>query len=175
MPIYEESGLQITLPDGECFRFQECQSYKSLSGNNLSEMDFGWWDSSKDTLWLLELKDYSHLTPPQRLPDYLLEKLTNKVTDSLMILSSVWSGSLQGKQILADLPASLQVFPIYPKKLKIVFVFKITDTNIKIQLSPLKTRLKERLRGRLLLFDIKNVTLVDHETAMKMGLAIASM
>ena len=92
-----------------------------------------------------------------------------------MILSSVWSGSLQGKQILADLPASLQVFPIYPKKLKIVFVFKITNTNIKIQLSPLKTRLKERLRGRLLLFDIKNVTLVDHETAMKMGLAIASM
>ncbi len=109
MPIYEESGLQITLPDGECFRFQECPSYKSLSGNNLSEMDFGWWDSSKDTLWLLELKDYSHLTPPQRLPDYLLEKLTNKVTDSLMILSSVWSGSLQGKQILADLPASLQI------------------------------------------------------------------
>lgn len=56
-----------------------------------------------------------------------------------------------------------------------MFFFQIGMLPIKIQLSPLKTRLKERLRGRLLLFDIKNVTLVDHETAMKMGLAIASM
>jgi hypothetical protein len=85
MPIFQESGLRITLPDGECFRFQDCPSYKTLNGKNFSEIDFCWWDSTKNTLWLLELKDYSHVTPSEKLPNHLLEKLTNKVTDSLLI------------------------------------------------------------------------------------------
>jgi hypothetical protein len=59
MPIYEESGLRITLPNGENFRFQDFPSYKKLNGKNLSEMDFGWWDATKNTLFLLEVKDYS--------------------------------------------------------------------------------------------------------------------
>jgi hypothetical protein len=75
MPIYEESGLRIELPDGDSFRFQDCSGYKSLSGKNLSEMDFGWWDSAKNILWLLDVKDYSHLTKRERMPEYLLENL----------------------------------------------------------------------------------------------------
>ncbi|GAA6620814.1 hypothetical protein NUACC26_066320 [Scytonema sp. NUACC26] len=39
MPIYKESGLRITLPDGYSFRFQDCASYISLKGKNLSEID----------------------------------------------------------------------------------------------------------------------------------------
>jgi hypothetical protein len=172
MSVFQESGLQITLPVGESFRFQDCPNYQNLKGKNLSEMDFCWWDDNKNTLWLLEIKDYSHLTPLERLPDHLLDKLINKATDSLLILASVWFGSLRGKQICGDLPIFCQTFPVQPKKIKIVFILKLTDTNIKLQLSPLKTRLKDKLIGRLLLFDISHVTLTDHETAIKMGLPI---
>ncbi|WP_445630204.1 hypothetical protein [Nostoc sp. DSM 114167] len=173
MPIYEESGLRITLPDGESFRFQDCPSYQILNGKNLSEIDFGWWDASKDTLCLLEVKDYSGLSPSERLPQHLLDKLINKVTDTLMLLSSVWFASLQGQQICSDLPVSCQTFPIKPKKIKIVIILKInSDIKIRDELSPIKTRLKDKLLGRLQLFDIKHVTLVDHETAIKMPLPI---
>jgi hypothetical protein len=168
MPIFEESGLRITLPDRDSFRFQDCPSYKTLNGKNLSEIDFCWWDLTKNTLWLLELKDYSHLTPSEKLPNHLLEKLTNKVTDSLLILSSVWSGSLQGQKICAELPTFCHTFPIQPSKIKIVFVLKITSPHLKLELSPLKTRLRDKLGGRLQLFDVTHVTLVDHETAIKM-------
>ncbi|MEQ8969819.1 MAG: hypothetical protein RIE73_05425 [Coleofasciculus sp. C1-SOL-03] len=119
MSIYQESGLQITLPDTERFRFQDCSGYKTLNGKNLSEMDFGWWDSTKNSLWLLDVKDYSHLTPTERLPDYLLENLVNKATDSLLILSAVWFGSVKGQEICSELPLSCRTFPSKPKKLKI--------------------------------------------------------
>jgi hypothetical protein len=133
MPIYEESGLRITLPDGDSFRLQDCASYISLKGKNLSEMDFGWWDATKETLWLLDIKDYSHLSPSEKLPDYLLEKLIKKVTDTLLILSSAWlSNSLQGKEVCADLLTLCQNFPTNFKKLKIVFVLKIIDAKLKL-------------------------------------------
>ncbi|HAG82763.1 MAG TPA: hypothetical protein DCL61_16765 [Cyanobacteria bacterium UBA12227] len=104
-----------------------------------------------------------------------MEKLINKITDSLLILSSVWSGSIQGQKICAELPIFCHTFPIQPQKIKIVVVLKITSTHLKPELSPLKTRLLDKLRGRLQLFDITNVTLVDHETAAKMGIAIVSV
>ncbi|MHC5713858.1 MAG: hypothetical protein ACYTX0_17355, partial [Nostoc sp.] len=81
----------------------------------------------------------------------------------------------QGQKICADLPTFCHSFPIQPKKLKIVFVLKITSAHLKLELSPLKTRLQDKLRGRLQLFDIKNITLVDHETAIRMGMAIVSV
>lgn len=169
MPIYTESGLQVILPDGESFRFQDCSIYKQLKGSYLREMDFGWWDSTKNILWLLELKDYSHLQPTDKLPDRLLDILIEKATDSLLILSAVWIGSLNGQGMKSDLPTACHIFPTEPKKLKIVFVMKLTNHHIKVELSPLKTRLLERLKGRTTLFDMKigDVTLVDHLNAMK--------
>ncbi len=175
MSVFQESGLQITLPVGENFRFQDCPSYQKLKGKNLSEMDFCWWDAGKNTLWLLEVKDYSHFRPPQGFTgnsaDYLLNKLINKATDSLLILASAWFGSLQGQEICGDLPVFCHSFPTKPKKIRIVFIFKITDPNIKLQLRDLKDSLQIKLKGRLSLFDT-NVTLTDHETAIQNGLPI---
>jgi hypothetical protein len=175
MPIYEESGLRIALPDGDSFRFQDCSGYKSLSGQNLSEMDFGWWESAKNILWLLDVKDYSHLTKKEKMPEYLLENLISKAADSLLILSAVWSGTAKGQEICLDLPPSCRTFPRAPKRLKLVFVLKLTKHHRKTDLGPLKTRLSARLKGRIALFDITNVTLADHETALKMGLPISAI
>jgi hypothetical protein len=40
MSVFQESGLQITLPVGEGLRFQDSPSYHTLKGKNLSEIDF---------------------------------------------------------------------------------------------------------------------------------------
>jgi hypothetical protein len=168
MPIYQESGLMINLPDEQSFRFQDHPAYQKLKGKGLSEMDFAWWDATKNILWLLDVKDYSHLLPAEKLPDYLLAKLSNKVIDSLLIMSAIWSNTQQGLNLKMYLPESCQI----TQPLKIVFVFKITNQTIKASLSPLKTKLVNSLQGKLLLFDLKNVTLVDHEIAIKMGLPL---
>lgn len=174
MVTYRESGLEVTLPDAEGFRFCDCPAYRDLSRFSLKEMDFGWWDNSKDTLWLLELKDYSRLTEPERLPVKLFDNLTGKATDSLMMLSSVWFGSSQGTEIGRSLPPSCRIFPAYPKTLKIIFVLKLPRHPMATELSALTVRLRNRLQGRVALFDMAmtDVVLVDHKTAMKVGLPI---
>ncbi|HEY9753016.1 MAG TPA: hypothetical protein V6C46_08690 [Coleofasciculaceae cyanobacterium] len=172
MAEYLENGIKVTLPDREHFRIQDLSTYKALKGWDLSEMDFVWWNLSKDTLWLIEVEDYFHLSNKDRLPAYLLDRLINKATDSLMFLSAAWFNSAQGKKIYAELPVFCQYFPSHPKRLKLVFVLKITEHHLKADLGVLKTRLSSCLRGRVSLFDLKHITLTDHETAQKMGLPI---
>lgn len=171
MPIYEESGLKINLPDGHSFRFQDNPAYQKLKGKQLSEMDFAWWDTDKNILWLLDVKDYSHLSPREKLPEHLLDNLSKKVTDSLLILAAIWSNSEQGLKLKNYLPLSCQTY----KPLKIIFILKISNKTIKTSLSPLKTKLVNRLQGKLALFDLKNITLVDHEIAEKMGLPLSNI
>jgi hypothetical protein len=78
MRVYRESNLEIVLPLNEEFRFGDCPAYRTLSGANLKEMDFGWWDTAKNTLWLMEVKDYSRLTLEERLPVDLFDTIVNK-------------------------------------------------------------------------------------------------
>jgi len=175
MTNYTESGLQVSLPDGNNFRFQDLTVYTKLKGKHLKEVDYCWWDTSKNKFWLLEVKDYSHLTIEERLPDNLLEKFTNKVTDALMMLAAAWSGTNAGKQFLAELPSIFHNFPVLPYRIKIVCVLKSIEPHQKVELSALKTKLNKRLEGRIALFDLKDVTFTDHETAIKMGLPMISI
>lgn len=158
--IYSESGLRVDLRGKDHFRFQDCPAYRSISGQNLKEMDFGWWDA--DTLWLLELKDYAHLSPEERLPGHLLEELANKATDVLLMLAAAWIGTEMGNGLKACLPKHSQ----RPHRLKLAFVLKVEPILVP-QIQTLKDTLNQRLRGRIALFDIRNVILIDHLTAIK--------
>jgi len=169
MSTYQESGLIITLPDGEHFRFQDCQAYKQLSGVNLKEMDFGWWQTDTNTLWLIELKEYAHLTYEEQLPDYLLDNLVNKATDSLLMLAAMWAKTNQGLKLAECLPPVIHQFS---GRLKLFFILKIDKIAFKSQIGVLKDELKNRLRGRIAFFDVRHVTLVDHLTAIKCGLPL---
>jgi hypothetical protein len=164
MTTYHESGLVITLPDSEHFRFQDCQAYKPLSGQFLKEMDFGCWQADKNTLWLIEIKEYASLMPEEQLPDHLLDNFVNKATDSLLILAALWAKTNQGLEFASCLPPQIHQFP---KRLKFFFILKIDEVLFKSKIGPLKDELKNRLRGRLALFDVRHVTLVDHLTAIK--------
>ena len=82
MPPFEESGLRVTPPEGCSFRFEDCTTYRRLSGQRVSEMDVGWWDEAHQVIRLLELKDYS-VRPPSGV---LLPGLVAKGRDCLVML-----------------------------------------------------------------------------------------
>jgi hypothetical protein len=172
MPTYQESGLQVHLPDEDSFRFEDCAAYRRLSGWSLKEMDFGWWDGDRQIFWLMELKDYSRLSPRERLPEPLFDNLLNKATDSLLMLSSVWLQTEQGATLRRCLPDTCHRLP---PRLKLVFVIKLHQLPIIADLGPLGVRLKTRLRGRVALFDldVRDVAIADHQTAIKLGLPLS--
>jgi hypothetical protein len=130
MTIYQESGLIITLPDDEHFRFQDCQAYKGLSGANLKEMDFAWWQNETKTLWLIEIKEYANLSSEECLPDYLLDNLVNKATDSLLMLAAMWSKTNQGLKLAACLPP---IFHRFSGRLKLFLYSKLIILLLKIK------------------------------------------
>jgi hypothetical protein len=150
MTTYHESGLVITLPDGEHFRFQDCQAYKRLSGQFLKEMDFGWWQADKNTLWLIEI--YASLMPEEQLPAHLLDNFVNKATDSLLILAALWAKTNQGLEFASCLPPQIHQFP---KRLKFFFILKIDEVLFNSKIEPLKDELKNRRRDKLALFEYR--------------------
>jgi hypothetical protein len=166
MPDYNESGLRISLPDGHGFRFQDMPAYKGLSGQNLKEMDFGWWDSERGIVWLLEVKDYSDSSIGASLPvDHLLAGLRDKATDALLILAAAWLGTDKGHDFSRSLPSSCRRLTGNLPRLKIVFVLKVGRRRISSDLPPLKDKLNQVLKGRVALFDVPSVILTDHNTA----------
>ena len=173
MSIYEESGLHITVPR-DSFRIQDLSSYKELCGKHLKEMDFCWLDNDNGNLYLMEVKDYSNLYGKEGLPYYLLDELKEKTIDSLLLLFSVWLESRKGREIANEIPDTIRKFKISQHNLKIIHIIKIErDKKDIIQaLHTLKYRLNQLLSGRLALFNIRSVILIDHNTAADRGLPI---
>jgi hypothetical protein len=54
-----ESGITLDLPDNNVFRFERCQGYKDIQ-QNFKEMDVCWYDSTNDTLYMIELKEWKN-------------------------------------------------------------------------------------------------------------------
>jgi hypothetical protein len=58
MPI-TESSITLNFPDNNYFRLGDCEGYKILQ-NHFAEMDVCWYDSTKDILYLIELKNWGN-------------------------------------------------------------------------------------------------------------------
>lgn len=165
MAIYLESGLQLDLPDGHHFRFADIPTYKSLSGQNLKEMDFAW--LANGHLFLLEVRSYTQLTSTLVGSDFIPVKgqaepfryktLIDKVTDSLLMLLAAWAGSNKGQLIRNQLPVAAQL----KLPLKLVIAVEL-PLQLSIHLQALRDSLNERLRGRMALADVSSVTLLDY-------------
>ena len=167
-----ESGFTVRVPRASSFRFAEIEAYRKLSGKHLKEMDIGWWDDGK--LYLLELKgaeiwdkfdvdrDSAH--------KHITSELSKKVTDVLLILGSVWSETEIGKNIASDLPPKVRKYP-GESGIKLIFLVDTPDSR-KPLMAAVKDNINRHLEGRINLFGIKRVTIVDLELAQKMGLPI---
>jgi len=169
-----ESGFRVTVPDETSFRFCECCAYKSLSGLCLKEMDVGWWDTGKGKLVFLELKgreiwrDFD--SSKDSAQGHLAKSLRGKLTDTLLMLAAVWIGTRIGKELKACLPAHVHQ---YPNDGNLKFVFLIdTPASRKPMLSPVKDAINKELAGRVRLFGVRHVTVVDLETAREIPLPV---
>ncbi len=165
MSTYVESGLEVTLPDGEHFRFESLASYVSLSGQHVKEMDFAWLHDGK--LWLLEVKDFKQVTDPLTIGDFIgtkgqpaprrFEELVTKITDSLLMLMAAWAHTGWGSALKAELPAKARK----PLPLRLIVAIELPAT-LAVHLGALKTALNDRLRGRAAMADVPVVTLLDY-------------
>jgi hypothetical protein len=169
-----ESGFVVRLPKATSFRFSECAAYKSLSGRFLKEMDVGWWDEKNSILILLELKgreiwdgfDFGKGKAHIR----LMEGIKTKATDTLLILTAVWIRTQVGQAMRGDLPHSIHSYP-GDDKIRLIFLIDTPDSR-KSLLLPLKERINNELAGRIALFGIKKLRIVDFESLQKMGISI---
>jgi hypothetical protein len=169
-----ESGFKVSCPHASSFRLADLEPYKRLSGRCLKEMDIGWHDSKKGHLILLELKgsevwdafDEDRSTAHE----HLLDNLSGKATDVLLILAAVWTQTDFGKDLSPQLPADARIYP-GASNLKLIFLVD-TPASRTALLGPVKDELNRVLAGRVSLFGIKRVTLVDFDRAKNMGLPV---
>ena len=168
-----ESGFKVSLPKDLNFRFCEMPVYQSLSGKSLKEMDLGWWDEVKGRLILLELRGNEiwdgfdiHLTAG----DYLVSSLTGKANDVLLMLAAAWSETELGLEIKSHLPNNARRYN-GEGSLKLIFLID-TPVSRKPLLLPVKDELNRIMAGRTRLFGVNHITIVDFDTAVKMGLPV---
>jgi len=169
-----ESYFKVTVPEENSFRFCESPAYQRLSGLSLKEMDIGWWDITNSKLIILELKGVeiwqSFDKSKDTAHDYLVKSLNGKVTDVLLMLAAVWVKTGIGKEIEAHLPNSVHQYR-GDDSVKLIFLID-TPASRKSLLLPVKDAINKQLAGRVRLFGVKNITLIDFDMAQKMGLPI---
>lgn len=169
-----ESGFKVVLPMESSFRFSELDEYKKLSGLCLKEMDICWWDTAGGKLFLLELKGKDIWRGFDASAGDAHEQLTSsingKATDSLILLASVWVKTNIGKKLKTSLPVNIQKYQ-GDGSIKLIFLID-TPASRKPLLAPLKDEINKKLAGRMRLFGVRHVTLIDFSTASKMGLPV---
>ena len=180
MPTYSESGLIINLPHQDYFRISDCNAWdKKLKSVSLSEMDFGWWDANTNELYFLEVKDFTQLAHPKakksKSPRSFIDKFVSKATDMLTLLAGIWLKTTEGENMTSNLLVNCPNFPLHFSKVKLFFVVKTNDPNIGIVLDAMNIEIRTQLQGRMMLLNldpVNDISLLDHESAIRRGLPI---
>jgi hypothetical protein len=174
--VFEESGFRVEAPD-PAFRLSDLALYRALSGQQLKEMDVGWWGPSlegQQRLTLLELKGLEVWQTPPDNPlkprEHLVRTCVEKATDTLLMLGGAWIPTPWGQELSRSLPAQALPYP-GARALKLVFLIDIPVGRRELLL-PVREEINGRLQGRLGIFAMRHVAVVDFESAQKMGLPV---
>ncbi|MCP3136063.1 hypothetical protein [Pyxidicoccus xibeiensis] len=177
--IFEESGFRVEAPV-PAFRLADLPPYRLLSGKRLKEMDVGWWGPSQEgqqRLTLLELKGLEvwQTTPdnPATPREHLVRTCVEKATDTLLMLAGAWTPTSWGTELSRSLPTQALPYP-GDKALKLVFLIDIPVGQRELLL-PVRDEINGRLQGRLGIFGMRRVSVVDFEAAQKMGLPVTRL
>lgn len=149
-PIDRESNIQFHFPpdvkriklDTCKFREEELKHAKNLI--RMKCVDFAVWEPSSKTLWLLEVKNFTH---PKTEPPDLLElsaSLVKKVWDSFALLH------LAQYAAQAELE---EVFPIAGYNLRLAFHLEFDDSNALFDAELLLSNLLYKLEQSLPVMD----------------------
>ena len=163
-----ESGFKATFPEEKSFRLQDIDVYRRLSGKALKEMDIGWWDEDKNRLVFIELKGGDTEFEKK----HFIDNITQKVTDVLLIMSAVWIGTRKGNDIRKQLPEPIHHYH-EDRRLMFVVVIDISDESLQL-IPPVREAINGRLEGRLHLFGVHRIFIVNLSRAIQMGLPVSS-
>ncbi len=174
MRVITESGFKVIVPERQSFRFCENPTYQHLSGLRIKEMDIGWWEVSRNKLILLELKGIEIWREFDRDKDtafkFLLKSIEKKATDVLLMLAAIWTETEIGKKLKESLPDEVHHYH-GEGCLKLIFLLDTPGFRRPL-LGPIKDAINRELAGRLRLFGVQRLTIVDFDTANKIGLPI---
>ena len=162
---YTESGITIDLPDDvEWFCFKNCDGYQKLSGHFFREMDIGWYDSSEDTLYLIELKDFTQKNIKNKdIAKQIVFDLVKKSIDSIAMIMAVKADTPYSSRISPCLPPS---FNIGTSKIMMIHIINCSEDR-KTDIQFLRDKFQERFEAYKKLFEVKYCTVVSVQQARK--------
>jgi len=87
--ILTESGITVDTKDFNTFKLENCKAFKQLTGlGSFKEMDIGWYNSDNDTLFLVELKEFSKVSKEEFAEKWNYE-FVKKTLDCLLMTIAV--------------------------------------------------------------------------------------
>ncbi len=136
-------------------------------------MDVGWFDDSKGKLVFLELKGEELWDKFDKSKDeahtHLVKNLREKATDVLLMLAAVWSKTKIGKGIKEILPVKAHRYS--DGILKFIFLLDTPDSR-KPLLIHIQDAVNKELAGRVRLFGMERLTVIDFDKAKELGLPV---
>ena len=164
---HTENGVTVNFPDANYFQFENCHEYSAVKGKGIKEMDFIWWESSTNILWMVELKGfYNPANPRHRETDLgnliiveeKLDELYNKSVHTLCMIENSRIGTL-----------GCHSLPIDPNtKFKIIHLLHVNPIH-EVFLQGMKDKLDLRLQHFKILYNVSSVAVVSYQIA-KSGL-----
>lgn len=163
--IIEENGVSVRFPDDNYMQFGQCSAYKKINSQGAKEMDVCWFDTSVNTLWLVEFKafyssDNPHyfqrdLSDSNEVADWLT-KLTEKSIHTVAM--SLTNRSLT-QSCLPEIPDNNTTINV----IHLVKVIPGQDTY----LDPLQDKLRLRLKPYKAIFNISAISIISYDFAVK--------
>jgi hypothetical protein len=158
---FTESGITLHFPDLNYFCFENCEGYQKLSGFHFKEMDAGWFDIESNTVYLVELKDFTNAGLRDNIETRVWD-LVKKSVDSCVMLASVLIGTDVGKNILACLPSQ----PFNFKQVKLIHIIKVND-NQAADIIMIRDSFNDKFKAYKNLFGLKSCSVLTYEQAKR--------
>lgn len=174
MPI-TESSITLNFPDNNYFRLGDCEGYKILQ-NHFAEMDVCWYDSTKDILYLIELKNWENNrlveeSDPNSIPEKIqgmkegisnhrITNLLKKSIDSTCMFMSILLGKDYGNKIRECSPFAIT----RRTTIKLLSIIHWTDAD-STYIAHINTQYKSRFNSYAKLFDIKTFLVLTKDKA----------
>lgn len=173
-----ESSITLNFPDNNYFRLCDCDGYKAIQ-NYFAEMDVCWYDQTKDTLYIIELKDWDNNSldeesDPNCTPDeiqkirkgiskYRIDKLLKKSIDTTCMFMSILLGKENSIKIQQCSPFTIS------NETTIILLSIINWTDIDCTyISNINTEYKSKFNSYAKLFHIKTFLVLPKNKASEL-------
>ena len=161
---YTESGITLDLSGLDYFCFENCRGYQKLSAHYFKEMDIGWYNAEEDSLYLVELKDFTFKNmTDSHIADQIVWDLVKKSIDSISMIIAVKAKTNYSASIRSCLPSS---FNEHSSSIKIIHIINCTPEK-ESYIPFIRDKFQEHFKAYKILFDIEHCTVVSLRSAKK--------